>query len=106
VVAQRITARLDGMLAAGFVEEVRSLSSRNGGWSRTARQALGYRELASHVELGVPLAEAVAQADQHTRRFSVRQRSWWRRDPRIKWFESHGEPLALADEILRDWEQT
>lgn len=106
VVAERITRRLQGMLAAGFVEEVRVLTSRDKGWSRTARQALGYRELAAHVEQGVSLSDAVDLADQHTRRFSIRQRSWWRRDPRIKWFEPPQDPLALADEILRDWLQT
>ena len=42
----------------GFVDEVRALARRPGGLSRTARQALGYRELLAHVEEGVPLDEA------------------------------------------------
>ena len=104
--AERITNRLQRMLDAGLVDEVHRLASREGGWSRTARQALGYREIATHIEDGVPLAEASEAADRHTRRFSVRQRSWWRQDPRIKWSETSGDTLALAGEILRDWSQT
>ena len=52
VVAARIEKRLASMLEAGFVDEVRALASRPQGLSRTARQALGYRELLSHVEEG------------------------------------------------------
>ena len=103
VVAKRISQRLQSMLAEGFVDEVRYLLERPQGWSRTARQALGYRELAAHLERGVPLEEAVASAESHTRRFSVRQRSWWRRDPRVTWYETPENPLAVADALLRDW---
>lgn len=105
VVAERISLRLQSMLAEGFVEEVRTLLERPQGWSRTARQALGYRELAAHLESDVPLGQAVALAESHTRRFSVRQRSWWRRDPRIAWYETAENPLAVADAILRDWKR-
>jgi len=105
VVAERISLRLRDMLAEGFVEEVRSLLERPQGWSRTARQALGYRELAAHLESGVPLDQAVVLAESHTRRFSVRQRSWWRRDPRITWYETEENPLAVADAMLRDWKR-
>lgn len=105
VVAQRISLRLQNMLAEGFLDEVRSLLDRPQGWSRTARQALGYRELAAHLESGVPLGQAVASAESHTRRFSVRQRSWWRRDPRITWYETNQNPLAVADAMLRDWKR-
>ena len=42
---------------AGLLDEVRALAARPGGLSRTARQALGYRELLAHVEDGVPLAD-------------------------------------------------
>ncbi len=57
--------------------------ARPGGLSRTARQALGYREVLAHLEEGVPLTEAVAEAERRTRAFARRQRVWWRRDPRV-----------------------
>jgi tRNA dimethylallyltransferase len=103
VLAQRIDARLSAMMAAGFLEEVRSLAGRPGGLSRTARQALGYRELLAHVEGDSPLEEAVAETLRRTRRFSRRQRMWWRRDPRVRWFGSPENPLAVLAALLGDW---
>jgi tRNA dimethylallyltransferase len=103
--ARRIAARLEAMVAAGLVDEVDRLRQRPGGLSRTARQALGYRELLAHLEGGVPLAEAVAQAVARTRAFARRQRMWWRRDPRITWYGTSANPLAAVPFLLGDWGQ-
>ena len=91
------------MLEAGFVEEVEGLAARPAGLSRTARQALGYRELLAHVEDGTPLDSAVDLAVRRTRRFARRQRMWWRRDPRVRWYGSAENPLAILPALLRDW---
>jgi tRNA dimethylallyltransferase len=80
----------------GFLDEVRRLAARPRGLSRTARQALGYRELLSHVEHGVPLDEAVAEAVRRTRAFARRQRSWFRRDPRIEWLDADDDPVTAV----------
>jgi tRNA dimethylallyltransferase len=103
VVAARITARYDQQVGAGFVDEVRALLARPGGLSRTARQALGYRQLIEHVEGRRGLAEAVTAAVNRTTRLARRQRSWFRRDPRIRWLGHPENPLALLDTLLRDW---
>jgi tRNA dimethylallyltransferase len=103
VVAGRIERRFAAMLEAGFADEVRALASRPAGLSRTARQALGYRELLSHVEDGVALDEAVVQAVRRTRQFARRQRMWWRRDPRVRWFGAPENPLAILPALLGDW---
>ncbi len=105
VVAARIEKRLASMLEAGFVDEVRALASRPRGLSRTARQALGYRELLSHVEEGGALGTAVDLTLRRTRRFARRQRMWWRRDPRVRWFGSPENPLAILPALLRDWKR-
>jgi len=86
VIAARIASRVDEMVDAGLVEEVRALAARPHGLSRTARQALGYREVLKHVEDGIPLAEALDETVRRTRTFARRQRVWFRRDPRITWF--------------------
>jgi tRNA dimethylallyltransferase len=98
-VAARIAARYADQLAAGFVAEVEQLAARPEGLSRTARQALGYRELLAHVEEGVPLDEAVDLAITRTRKFAKRQRSWFRRDPRIHWLRAD-DPITLRDPLL------
>lgn len=100
VVADRIATRYQEQLDAGFVAEVARLAADARGMSPTARQALGYRELLAHVAGEVELAEAVDLAISRTRRFARRQRSWFRRDPRIEWHRADDpsdlvEPLAL-----------
>ena len=96
-----IEKRFQTLLDRGFLDEVRALAARPRGLSRTARQALGYRELLSHVEDGVPLDEAVGQAIARTRAFARRQWSWFKRDPRIQWLEPEAD---LASGLLERWE--
>jgi tRNA dimethylallyltransferase len=97
----RIEARFAELLARGLLEEVRTLAGRPGGLSRTARQALGYRELLAHVEDGVPLEQAVDEAVRRTRAFARRQWAWFRRDPRITWLDPSGDLLA---QLLELWD--
>ncbi|HVL02837.1 MAG TPA: tRNA (adenosine(37)-N6)-dimethylallyltransferase MiaA [Acidimicrobiales bacterium] len=98
----RIAARLRVMLDAGFLDEVRRLAARPAGLSRTARQALGYRELLASVEGGMTLEDAVAETLRRTRRFARRQLRWFRRDPRIIWHDAGNNSLALVPHILGD----
>ncbi|HEX4218363.1 MAG TPA: tRNA (adenosine(37)-N6)-dimethylallyltransferase MiaA [Acidimicrobiales bacterium] len=91
---QRIEARFRAQMEAGFLDEVRALAARPGGLSRTARQALGYRELLAHLEGGVPLDVAVSETIRRTRVFARRQWAWFRRDPRIVWVGGHDDAVA------------
>ena len=101
VVADRITARYERQMAGGFLAEVERLLADPRGLSRTAGQALGYRELAAHVTEGLPLDEALDLAVRRTRRFARRQASWFRRDPRIRWLDSIADPSTLRDALER-----
>ncbi len=102
---RRIGERYERQLAAGFVDEAAELLRRPGGLGRTARQALGYRELFAHLEGRATLPEAVAEALRRTRRFARRQQRWFRRDPRITWLASDGNPMDLLDTVLGDFDQ-
>ena len=93
--AARIRERFDRQLADGFLDEARALVARPGGLSRTAAGALGYRELWAHLRGEVDLDEAVELAVTRTRRFAVRQERWFRRDPRLRWFECDGAVAAI-----------
>ena len=95
-----IEERFRAMVDAGLVEEVRSLLGRIA-IARTARQALGYREILGHVEDGVALDDAVAEAIRRTRAFARRQQAWFRRDPRITWYAHN--TVALSEQVLGDW---
>lgn len=88
----RIDARIDAMVGAGLLDEVRRLLDRAPGLSATARQALGYRELADHLEGRCSLEEALADTRRRTRRFARRQLRWFRRDPRISWLDVGDNP--------------
>jgi tRNA dimethylallyltransferase len=93
--AARIEGRVEAMMRAGLLEEVRHLSRRP--MSRTAAQALGYKELLAHLAGQATLQEAVDQIVIRTRQFAVRQDRWFRRDPRIRWIEIGDD---LHDEAL------
>ena len=99
--AEAIERRFHAMLDAGLLDEVRALAQRP--LSRTAGQALGYKGLLRHVEDGAPLDECVAEAIARTRQFARRQEAWFRRDPRIRWYEA-GQIDEVAARVLGDWE--
>ena len=95
-----IAARFAHMVQSGLVEEVQALATRPAGLSRTARQALGYREILAHVENGAPLDDCLEEAMRHTRQFARRQASWFRRDPRVRWAESGEGVQDLVENAL------
>jgi tRNA dimethylallyltransferase len=88
--ATRIERRFRAMRTAGLVDEVRGLAARP--LSRTAREAIGYREVLDHLEGRLTLDDALDAAVRRTRRFARRQRVWFGRDPRIRWID-RGAPL-------------
>jgi tRNA dimethylallyltransferase len=103
VVDARIEARYREQLDAGFLDEIRALAARPEGLSRTAAQALGYKELLAHVAGDVSLEDALAEAVTRTRRFARRQERWFRRDPRIEWFEPPADdpdPMLVLPAVL------
>ncbi len=80
--SERVHSRFDRMLQDGLVEEVRSLAPRLG---RTARQALGYKELLEVTSHRASIAVATAETVRGTNTLVKRQRTYFRRDPRIEW---------------------
>jgi len=100
--ATRIEQRVESMIAAGLLGEVERLAGRPAGWSRTARQALGYKELLDHLDGRCSLDEAVSATITRTRQFAVRQERWFRRDPRVRWVEVQVDPVAEVLAALDD----
>lgn len=92
---RRVTERFDDQLRQGLLGEVEALAARPSGLSRTARQAIGYRELLDHVEQGVPLEASRDAALRRLRTFARRQQAWFGRDPRVEWVEA-GPGLTSA----------
>jgi tRNA dimethylallyltransferase len=91
-----VDARVDRMFTVGLVEEVRELLSRGLREGRTASRALGYQQILAALDAGTDPACAAGPTAQATRRFIRRQRSWFRRDGRIKWLDSQNPDLLDA----------
>ncbi len=100
VLRERIERRVHRMTADGLVDEVRELAAT--GLSRTARQALGYKEILDHLEGRVGQDEAIDTIIVRTRQFAVRQERWFRRDPRVRWIDVEHDPVAEASPAVAD----
>jgi tRNA dimethylallyltransferase len=104
--AARIAARFGEMRRIGLVDEVRALADLPAGasLSRTAREAIGYRELLAHFTGDLPtLDEAFDEAVRRTRRFARRQRTWFGRDPRVQWIDGSRPVAEIADDARLVW---
>jgi tRNA dimethylallyltransferase len=96
----RVRARVAAMLDAGWIDEVRVLTERGFGAWLTSSQAIGYAELAGHLEGRLALDEAMERTVKRTKQLARRQMAWFRRDPRVRWFDA-GEDgaVALVDDV-------
>jgi len=94
----RVERRVHQMMRLGFLDEVRGLLPAGLRDSPTAGKALGYAQLLAVLtddgSVTGDLDEAVAITVRATRRFVRRQRSWFRRDPRVHWLDAAGPDLA------------
>ncbi|ASO19262.1 tRNA dimethylallyltransferase [Actinoalloteichus hoggarensis] len=102
VLDERVDQRVTRMFDAGLLSEVRSLLGVGLRAGRTASRALGYQQVVAALDAGgseADLAAAAVDTARATRRFVRRQRSWFRRDKRVRWWDA-GEP-GLFEDVLR-----
>jgi tRNA dimethylallyltransferase len=99
---RRIDARVDDMMEAGLVDEVRGLLAM--GYSRElpSMSGIGYREVGQHLVGELDLATAVERIKTATHRLARQQATWFRRDdPRIRWIDvSLSDPFQKAERLL------
>lgn len=100
---EKINRRVDQMLEAGWLEETRQLMNGQPPPSRTAVQALGYRELIEHLEGRATLEAAVEQIKVSTRQFAKRQHTWFRNLEECRAIPTTGQetPQEIAQLIIR-----
>ena len=84
---EQIARRLDAWLGDGLIDEITALCHNPLGWSPTAAQAVGYKEFLPYLEGSATLEACRDAAVLATRQLVRRQRRWFRRDPRIAWFD-------------------
>ena len=95
---ERLAERVRGMWALGLVDEVRTLEVKGIRDSKTASQAIGYSQALASIDGRLTEEEAIAETILLTQRYARRQMSWFRRDPRINWFDYQSE--NLLDEVM------
>lgn len=103
----RIDRRVDVMLEAGLLEEIRALLRSGIPEKCTAMQAIGYKEFTDALDGRCTVEAAADQVRQSSRRYAKRQLTWFRRNGRIHWLrrgpgEGSAEILASARRILQE----
>ena len=99
VLGERIRRRVEWMIGHGLLDEVMRLRER--GLSRTAAQALGYKELLAHLDGELTLDASIELTVVRTRQFAVRQLRWFQRDPRVRWIDIEHDPVTEAAPAVR-----
>jgi tRNA dimethylallyltransferase len=92
VVTLRIQQRTQQMLALGWEAEVNYLGDKYG-WDLPLLDTLGYAEMRLYIHGEISLAEAIDLTILHTRQFAKRQRTWFKSNPEIEWFDSNDKML-------------
>jgi tRNA dimethylallyltransferase len=100
VLDARIAERVRRMFERGLVDEVRRLTERGLRDGPTASRAVGYQQVLAALDGEGDLGWAEQATVRATRRLVRRQRSWFRRDPRIRWLDGVGDPVSAALGVL------
>ena len=94
----RIDLRVELMVQAGLLDEIRQVLNSGIPEKATAMQAIGYKEFIDAMAGRSTMEEAIAQVRQSSRRYAKRQLTWFRRNPNIHWLRR--EPGQSAEEIF------
>lgn len=99
-VDERIRARVDAMYEQGFASEAQQLADQYG-WEAPGLAAPGYKAIREYFEGRQTLEETKAAFARNDIQLAKRQRTWFRRNPYIKWIKNTAEADALVKEFLR-----
>ena len=101
---QRINLRVDKMMQAGFLEEVKNLISRNYSFQLPALRTFGYLDMEAYLQGQIGLDEALEKFKQGTRNYAKRQLTWFRSDKKTEWVDiEHENPVET---ILTKFQHT
>ncbi|HEY6062098.1 MAG TPA: tRNA (adenosine(37)-N6)-dimethylallyltransferase MiaA [Chitinophagaceae bacterium] len=93
---RNINARVDKMMEAGLLEEVKRLMQYQ---NLNALQTVGYKELFDYMQGNISLNDAVLQIKTNTRQYAKRQMTWFKKDQSINWF--HPQDLEGMKELIK-----
>ncbi len=97
---ERINKRVDEMLSAGLLEEVKTLMDKGYKKNLVSMRGIGYKEIIDHLEGIIGYEDAAAILKRNTRRFAKRQYTWFLKDRNVKWFSM--DNLEEIDNTIKD----
>jgi len=96
VLYERINTRVDEMMNAGFLEEVKNLLRQHSPHLQ-AFHAVGYKEMIAHLQGEKSLDEAVSEMKQNTRKYAKRQLTWLRKEKNVHWYHPNEKEKIRKD---------
>jgi len=101
---ERINNRVDAMIDAGLIDEIRSLFDRGYDRTLTAFDTVGYKEWFDYIEGGAAFHECIEEMKQNTRRYAKRQMTWFRGRKEIHWFDpGRSEAMGKAQRLIEEF---
>ena len=97
----RINQRVDQMMEAGLLDEVKGLLAAGISPEAQSMQGLGYKELVPYLKGQASLAECLELIKRRTRNYAKRQETWFKREPGIHWFNGEGDRAAQAGQAIQ-----
>ena len=91
----RLRARTRAMFQTGLIEEVQGLLAGGSRGAEKPFEALGYKQVLLHLRGALTLEQAVESTIVETRQYAKRQRTWFRRDPEIRWLMGFGDDAEI-----------
>ncbi len=102
--SERIERRVDSMMMAGLIDEVRDLLAAGYAQTLAPMNSLGYKEVCSYLANSITAEQAVREIKFNTRRYAKRQLTWFRAEPEAHWIDVSTISLdAAANRISREW---
>lgn len=101
VLSERIDARVDAMIAAGLIDEVRALRAKYGD-DAPGMTGIGYRQFTAFFRGEISLKDAILALKHDTRQYAKRQMTWFQRDKRIHWVKNAQEALNITHSWIKE----
>ena len=99
ILYKNIDNRVDEMIEAGFVEEVKNILEKGYDKNLNSLNTVGYKEIVQHLEGEISLERTIELIKRNTRHYAKRQLTWFRKDERIHWFDINN--ISELDQIAK-----
>ena len=103
---KRIESRVDTMIKAGLIDEVKSIQEKGWGPDLNALKTVGYQEVFNYFDGIYTIQEMIERIKINSRRYAKRQMTWLRNDERIHWFDPDNESEKHIIENIIDLYRT